>query len=167
MPLILAPSAESSTGTAAPMAIPMMMGSAIWNVMAPVPESTCKIPTAALALCSTLVNTRPTRIPSSGLEKVVRIAMNSGLSFKGATAPDIAVMPYIKTANPSRILPTYLREGFFFIMRSRMPTMANRPVSVAVDNRSTQPLPPERLFRHRIQPVTLVPKIAPMMTPMA
>lgn len=45
--------------------------------------------------------------------------------------------------------------------------MANSPVSVAVDSRSTQPLPPDRLFRHSIQPVTLVPRMAPMMTPMA
>ena len=45
--------------------------------------------------------------------------------------------------------------------------MASSPVSVAVDSRSTQPLPPDRLFRHRIQPVTLVPRMAPMMTPMA
>ena len=167
LPLMLAPRADSSTGTAAPMAMPMVMGRAISKVMAPVPASTCRIPTAALALCSTLVKARPTRIPRRGLENLVRMAMNASLSFRGATAPDMAVMPYISTAKPSRMLPRCLRVGFPFTIRSRMPTMANMPVSVAVDSRSTQPLPPEMLFRHRIHPVTLVPRIAPMMTPMA
>ena len=53
------------------MAMPMTMGRAISKVMAPVTASAWRMPPAALALWMTLVNSRPTRIPSSGLEKEV------------------------------------------------------------------------------------------------
>ena len=42
-----APSAESSTGTAAPMAMPRISGNAWANSIAPVTESACRMPTAA------------------------------------------------------------------------------------------------------------------------
>ena len=106
MPLRLAPRADSSTGTAAPMAMPMTMGRATSKVTAPVMASACKIPTAAEALCKTLVNARPTRIPKMGLEKLVRMRIKASLSRRGDTAPDMADIPYISTAKPSRISPT-------------------------------------------------------------
>ena len=68
---MFAPSADSSTGTAAPMAMPITIGSATPKEIAPVTESACRMPIAAEALCSTLVNTRPTRMPSRGLENDV------------------------------------------------------------------------------------------------
>ena len=48
LPLTLAPSEDSSTGTAAPMAMPSVMGKATENVIVPV-ASACKMPTAAEA----------------------------------------------------------------------------------------------------------------------
>ena len=48
-----------------------------------------------------------------------------------------------------------------------MPATATMPVSTSVLSSCTRPLPPEMEDRHRIQPVMLVPRMAPMMTPMA
>ena len=164
---MLAPRALSSTGTAAPMAIPMMMGNATSKVTAPVMASACRIPTAAEALCRILVKAMPTRIPKKGLEKLVRMPVKASLSFSGATASLIADMPNINTAKPMRMLPIASVDCFFPAMRRMMPTMATTPVRVAVLKSSTQPLPPERSDRHRIHPVMLVPRMAPMTTPMA
>ena len=138
----MAPSADSSTGTAAPMAIPMMMGNAISKVMAPVMDSACRIPTAAEALCRMLVNAMPTRMPSSGLENDVRMRMNASLSRRGETAPDMADMPYISTAKPSRMSPTWREEVLPENMRRTMPATATRPVSTSVLSSWTRPLPP-------------------------
>ncbi len=119
MPLTLAPSADSSTGTAAPMAMPMMMGRAISKVMAPVTASAWRIPTAAEALWMTLVNTMPTRIPSRGFAKEVIALMNTSLSRRGETASLMALMPYISTAKPSRMSPMWWVEGRLAAVRSR------------------------------------------------
>jgi len=45
--------------------------------------------------------------------------------------------------------------------------MAIIPVRVEVERSSTQPLPPPMLEREIIQPVTLVPRMAPRTMPMA
>ena len=52
-------------------------------------------------------------------------------------------------------------------IRRMMPTTATMPVSTSVLSSCTTPLPPSRDDRHRIHPVTLVPSMAPMITPMA
>ena len=44
-----------------------------------------------------------------------------------------------------------------------VPAIATKAVMVAVENRDTQPPPPPSRDRHRIQPVTLVPTLAPRM----
>lgn len=93
--------------------------------------------------------------------------MNASLSRRGETAPLIALMPYIKTAKPSRMSPTWRVLCPLVNMRRMMPITAMIPVSVAVLSSCTQPLPPERSDRQMIQPVTLVPRIAPSTMPMA
>ena len=65
---MLAPRADRSTGTEAPMAIPIIIGSAISKVITPVEERACRIPTEAEALWITVVNTIPINIPKIGLE---------------------------------------------------------------------------------------------------
>ena len=167
MPLTLAPREDSSTGIAAPMAMPMIRGKAMEKVTTPVAARACKIPTAAEALCSTQVKSSPTRIPRTGLEKAVSRRRKDSLSCKGATASLMADMPNISTAKPMRMLPTWTWLCFLAAMRRMMPTTATIPVRVEVDSRDTQPEPPSRAERHIIQPVTLVPKMAPRMMPMA
>lgn len=46
-----APMAETSTGTAAPMPMPMIIGKAVAKEIVPVTESACKIPTEAELDC--------------------------------------------------------------------------------------------------------------------
>ena len=128
----------------------------------PVDASACRIPTAADALCSTQVKNVPNRMPRSGLENEVRMRRNTGSSRSGDTAADMVDMPNIKTAKPMRISPTCCLVWFLENMRSRMPATEIMPVSVAVENRSTQPPPPPRSERQMIQPVMLVPRMAPM-----
>ena len=76
-------------------------------------------------------------------------------------------MPNIKTAKPIRMSPTCIFTELPEDMRRRMPMTEIIPVSVAVENRLTQPPPPPRSDRQMIQPVILVPRIAPRIMPMA
>ena len=77
-------------------------------------------------------------------------------------------MPNIKTAKPSMISPTCFFAGAEQNMRKTMPITAMTAVSVSVDKSSSQPEePPPILERQIIQPVMLVPIIAPMTTPIA
>ena len=152
---------------AAPMAMPMVSGRATAKEMAPVAAMACRMPTAAEALCSTQVKSRPTRTPSRGLAKVVMVSRKAALSRRGETALLIDCIPNISTAKPMRMSPTCWRDCFLENMRRMMPTTATTPVRVAVDRRETQPEPPSSAERQMIQPVTLVPRIAPMTMPMA
>ena len=145
----------------------MMIGRAIEKSMTPVEASACKMPTAADALCSTQVNSVPKRIPSMGLENVVRMRKNVGSLRSGETAPDMALMPNISTAKPIRMSPMWRFVWLLENMRSTMPTTEIMPVSVAVENRSIQPPPPPRSERQMIQPVMDVPRMAPMTMEMA
>ena len=166
LPLTLAPREDSSTGTAAPMAMPSVMGKATENVIVPVMASACRMPTAADALCRMQVNTVPTSTPSSGLEKRVSSWMNAALSLSGATAPLMEDMPYMSTAKPSRMSPMWCRVRSLQNIRSTMPATATMPVSVAVLSSDTQP-EPLMSDRQRIQPVMLVPRMEPSTMPMA
>ena len=58
--------AESSTGTAAPMPMPMIMGKAVAKVMVPVTERACRIPTEAELDWSTAVMRMPMSTPGRG-----------------------------------------------------------------------------------------------------
>ena len=139
----------------------MMMGSAMEKSMMPVDASACKMPTAADADCRTQVNSVPKRIPRNGLEKEVKIRIKVGSSRSGETAEDIVDIPNIKTAKPIKISPTCFFAGFFAVMRRTMPITEITPVSVAVENRSSQPPVEPMSERQMIHPVMDVPRIAP------
>ena len=167
-PLVSAPRALKTTGREAPMPIPIIIGNATSNWMAPVAARACRIPIAALALCSTAVTTRPTSMPSMGFEKLVRNLRKFSSDLSGDIAPDIMLMPYISTAKPSIIPPRFFSAVFFANIHIIIPARATIPVSTAVlrSEATLEPLPP-RLLRQRTQPVTLVPSMAPSMIPMA
>ena len=59
LPLVLAPTEERMTGTAAPVVIPISRGKAQSKVMAPVTERACTIPMEAEADCRSAVNATP------------------------------------------------------------------------------------------------------------
>ena len=52
-----------------------------------------------------VVNAKPAITPRSGFSNFVRICVNCGTSLSGSTAELIAVIPYIRIANPSKIVP--------------------------------------------------------------
>ena len=110
---------------------------------------------AALALCRTAVNKIPTRIPIIGFENIVSILMNVSFVLKGETAPLICCIPVIKIAKPSMIFPTFLCVVRFPNVFKQIPINANNVVIVAVEN------------KHNIQPVILVPILAPIIIPIA
>jgi hypothetical protein len=85
------------------------------------------------ALCSTAVNAIPTRIPISGLENIVSMFVNVGLSFSGETAPLIVCIPVIRIAKPSMILPIFLCTERLQAMRRIIPIIATTAEIVAVD----------------------------------
>ena len=105
----------------------------------------------------------PTKMPMTGLEKVVSRLIKAGLSLSGATEPLMACMPYISTEKPSIISPTWCFCWLLVNMRSRIPMIAMTAESVDVLSREIQPEP---LIddRQMIQPVMLVPIRAPSIT---
>ena len=143
------------------MAMPMMTGSATAKLITPVDASACKMPTAAEALCKMAVKIRPKRMPRMGCDSCTIRFRKNGLERSGATASLMALMPNIKTAKPMRISPTCWRVFSLESIRRQMPTTEMTPVSVAVENSSSQPLP-ESVDRQMTQPVMLVPTMAPM-----
>ena len=161
MPLAEAPTADSSTGTAAPMEIPITRGRAMSKVMAPVPARAWRMPTAAEALWRMQVKAMPTQMPMKGLENLVRMPMKVSLSFSGSTAPLMTDIPNISTAKPKRISPRWFLNRFLENIRKKMPTRAATQVRVSVENRANQPEPASIWDRQMTQPVMLVPKMAP------
>ena len=112
------------------------------------------------------VKISPASIPSSGFEKFVISLMKLSLSLSGETAAAMALIPYIRTAKPRRMPPIFLRLFFFENIQKTTPMRATTPVSISVVKYLATPVPP-RLLRQRTHPVTLVPRIAPRMTPIA
>ena len=112
------------------------------------------------------VTTAPTRTPSRGLEKRINKLVNHASFCRGSTALDMVVIPVISTAKPMRMVPTPLRFSLLPMYR-RMPIKAStglKEVGLSILIRKLSPCRPERL---RIQLVTVVPTLLPMITPMA
>ena len=102
------------------------------------------------------------------MEKLSSMLMNRSSSRSGSIAPDIMLIPYMRTANPSMIPPIFLLVVFFANIQRAIPPSATMPVSIVVFRYLVTLAPdPPRLFRHRIQPVILVPRMAPRTTPIA
>ena len=106
-------------------------------------------------------------MPRNGLEKDVRMRIKVGSSRSGETAADIVDIPNIRTAKPIRISPMCFLAGSFAAIRRTMPMTEITPVSVAVENRSSQPPVEPMSERQMIQPVMDVPRIAPSTMEMA
>ena len=92
--------------------------------------------------------------------------MNHASFCRGRTALDMVVMPVISTAKPMRMVPT----PFFFSLLhiySKMPINASKGLKEVGLSRLMRRLSPCRPERLRIQLVTVVPTLLPMITPMA
>ena len=162
-----APIAEINAVIQVPIFCPMMIGSAVPKVTLPVAQSACKIPTDAEEDWITAVRTAPAIIPSTGLENMVRMLVNSGTSANGFTAFDMVSIPNIRTANPSKIPPISCFFSSLVNIRRMIPISAKiGQKDVGFKNCKTILLlsMPDRLT---IQDVTVVPILAPMMIPTA
>ena len=105
LPFLLELIPDNKTGAAAPIPIPMMIGSAAENGKKLVAAILCKIPTDAEALCNIAVDKIPTKIPKSGFEKWVIALVKEGISCKGLMAVFMVDIPTIKMEKPSMISP--------------------------------------------------------------
>ncbi len=114
------------------------------------------------------VSRAPTIRPRKGLEKWVSMPVKAASSFRGATEELMASMPNMRTAKPRRIVPI-----FFFLdpsllpIRKMMPIAARTGVKEEGFRRLRKILELLIPVRDRIQEVTVVPILAPMMTPTA
>ena len=107
MAFFLAPMALSSTGTQAPMPLPMIMKRAMRLPMAPVALRACRMPTEAEQLCSTAVTAMPMPMATTGFSTTVRIRRKDSLSCRGSMAADMVFIPLMRTLRASRMTPTF------------------------------------------------------------
>ncbi|MBR2696561.1 MAG: Na/Pi symporter [Parasporobacterium sp.] len=72
-------------------------------------------------------------IQSSSATSVMVVGfVNSGSSLSGEIAPDMVLIPNIKTAKPKRIPPTFFAEVFFANIHKMIPATATMPVRTSV-----------------------------------
>ena len=164
---LLAPTEEIMAVTQVPMFWPMMMGMAVPQVTCPVEARACKMPTEAEEDWMMAVRTAPARTPRMGLENIRRMLANSGTSRRPATAPDMVSMPNISVAKPRRMVPVSFFRLVLPIIKRTTPTSAKMGVKEEGFRSFTKRLPLLMPVRLRIQAVTVVPTLAPMMTLMA
>ena len=153
--------------TVVPMFWPMMMGMATALVTAPVALRACRIPTEAEEDWMTAVSAAPARTPRMGLVKTRRRLAKVSLWARGATAPLMVSIPAIRTAKPKRAVPASRRTLRLDPSTSRMPMRARTGVKEEGFRSFSTRLSPWMPLRLRSQAVTVVPMLAPMMTPMA
>ena len=134
--------------------------------MPPVMDSAWRIPTEAAEEWSRAVSTAPTATPIKGLVKAVRIEVNSGMSARGLTAFFIIVVPYIRMAKPTIIDPALRRRPPLFTVRRITPARATRGAKFSGLSSWSQKELLSIPERDKIQAVSVVPTLEPIMTPM-
>ena len=112
------------------------------------------------------VSSAPARTPRSGSVKRRKSRLNSGTSRSTETAADMASMPNMRVAKPSRIMPVSFFLSFLRKRYRTIPITARIGVKVEGLNICTSRLLPSMPERLKIHAVTVVPILAPMMTPM-
>lgn len=103
----------------------------------------------------------------NGLENLVSISINAGSDLKGTTAALIFCIPTISMQKPIIISPICFLVGFLHTILNIIPMTPIIAARTSVERRLTQPAPPLISERHKIQPVTDVPIIAPIIIPIA
>ena len=110
------------------------------------------------------VNAAPTRTPRKGFSNAMKRLRKPSISASPETALDIASMPNISVANPSKIVPVSFDFCFFDIISITMPKSASigtKDDGLSIFTQTLSPLMPVRLSIH---PVTVVPTFAPIIT---
>ena len=132
---------------------------------APDRENTMRIPIEPAELWIMPVKAAPTKTPSTGFSKAVRVFWNSGELARGSTDSDIRVMPVISTANPTKIRPM---SFFFAFLQAMIMIMPIRAMIGEKDSGfsifSKKLLWPSTPPRQRIHAVKVVPMFDPKQT---
>ena len=167
MAFLLVPMPESSAVTQVPMFWPSIMGTAIPQLIAPVIDSACSMPTEAEEDCITAVSSVPARRPNRGLSNMSSILVKPGSLASGFTAPLICSMPNMSTAKPISMPPSSCRRDFLENIISATPTSASTGVNDAGLSSLSIRLSPSMPVRLSSQDVMVVPMFAPIITGVA
>ena len=162
---MLVPMLEMSAVTQVPMLRPITTGIAMPYVIMPVRDSACNMPMLAALLWIMPVNIMPTSTPSTGLLKEVSMLANSGMSFSGATASPIMVMPNISIAKPT-ITPPISRR--FCVLHTIIIITPIRAITGEKFSGLSMLKSTLLLFmpaRESIQAVSVVPMLLPIIMP--
>ena len=116
--------------------------------------SACRMPTEADDDWMTAVNSAPTAMPSSGLEKRVISPTNASLSRSGVSAEDIMFMPMNSRPSPVTMPQTLWMRRLLMNRHGATPANASSGASAPMSSATSWP-------------VIVVPMLAPMMTPTA
>jgi len=108
------------------------------------------------------VTTAPARIPNTGLwPRTTNIFTNPSYSLNGPTASDIVVMPMNRSPKPITMLEISLVERLFPVSITITPAITATGASFDGLKNSAHST------EDTSHPVTVVPMLAPMITPMA
>ena len=115
------------------------------------------------------MNAAPTTTPRRGLVNAVRIAENSGISARGASASFIISMPYIRTAKPTIIEPALRLRSLLAAIISKIPINAttgekDSGLSILIKIFSLSMPASDRIHAVRVVPI-LEPMITPIVCP--
>ena len=113
------------------------------------------------------VSAAPTRMPMRGLEKDTMSRENHASSRRNFMEPLISSMPVMSAIKPRKMVPIFLLFSDFVNIKRIMPMVPSRGANVEGFSTCTRKLSPSRPLKERIQAVTVVPTLLPMMTPTA
>ena len=148
----VAPMEDITDVTHAPICIPYTIYTAFGNANAPAAPNACNTPTVADELCTTPANIVPNIIPTIGLLTDVIMFLKNSISANGFKLSLIVVMPKNNMPKPAIICPAYLVLFFLLKLTMNAPTHINIGIYCAILN-------------DNIRLVTVVPIVAPMITP--
>ena len=113
-----------------------------------------------------VVRIAPTRTPNIGFLNIRNRFWNAGISASPATAPDMVSIPNIKVAKPSKTDPVSFFLLDFPNISNTVPTSAKTGVKEVGFRSCITILSLEIPPRLNIHAVTVVPILAPIITPM-
>ena len=113
------------------------------------------------------VSSAPKIMPRMGLVKEIISWANQGSFFKKAMASPITSIPVIRARKPSAMTPMPFFLSLLENIKRAAPTTPTKGARVEGLNSCTMKLLPSKPERDKIQAVTVVPMLEPMITPTA
>ena len=114
-----------------------------------------------------IVNKRANRNPIKGLLKLTSSCLKAGISFSGAMAWLIRLIPVIITAKPMIALPMIFFFSVLPIILNSTPAIAKKGTNEVGLHSSRMIVPPSIVLRDKIHALSVAPRFAPMIRPAA